>query len=83
MEIIFSKHARYQMAERNITKDEIIFALSNPDKIIKQTQRKFQAVKSIRKKGKKYLLVVIYHKTNSIQEVITAFLTTKFKKYLK
>ena len=83
MKIIFSRHARDQMIERNLTENEIISTLSEPDKIILQAERKFKAVKLINKEGKKYLMVIIYRKTNSILRVITAFLTTKIKKYLK
>jgi len=83
MKIAFSKHARYQMLERNISEKEIILTLSNPDKIISQPRSKFQAVKLLKKAGKKYLMVVIYRKINSIKKVITAFLTTKIEKYLK
>ena len=80
---MFSEHARNQMLERNISKEEIISTIANPEKIIKQTPKKFQAVKLIKRNGKKYLTVVIYRQTNSAKKVITAFLTTKFKKYLK
>ena len=83
MKIVFSEHARNQMTERNIVNDEIASALSKPDKVIKQTQNKFQAVKIVKKNGKKYLIVVIYRQINSAKNVITAFLTTKIKKYLK
>ncbi|MDI6591355.1 MAG: DUF4258 domain-containing protein [Patescibacteria group bacterium] len=80
MKIIFSKHARYQMSERNISEKEIVLTLLNPDKTISQLGGKFQAVKLI---NKNYLIVVIYRQTNSIKKVITAFLTSKIKKYLK
>jgi hypothetical protein len=83
MKIVLSEHARNQMLERNISKREIISTIINPDKIIKQTQNKFQAVRLIKKNGKEYLIVVIYRLSNSAQKVITAFLTTKIKKYLK
>ena len=83
MKIVFLKHAHYQMAERNISEDKILSTLSNPDKIIAQSQGKFQAVKLTKENGKKYLIVVIYRQINSTKNVITAFLTTKIKKYLK
>ena len=80
---MFSEHARNQMLERNISKEEIISTITNPDKIIKQASKKFRAVKLIKKNDEKYLIMVIYRQTNSAKKVITAFLTTKFKKYLK
>lgn len=83
MKIVFSEHAKNQILERNILEGEIISTITNPDKIIKQTQGKFQVVKLIKKTGKKYLIVIIYHQANSTKKVITAFLTTKINKYLK
>lgn len=83
MKIIFSEHVKNQMIERSISEDKIISALSNPGKTIPQSQGKFQAVKLTKKNGKKYLIVVIYRQINSTKKVITVFLTTKFKKYLK
>lgn len=83
MKIDFSEHAKNQMTERNISEDEIISAIIYPDKIIKQTLDKFQAAKLINKSGKRYLLIVVHRKINSSKKVITAFLTTKIKKYLK
>jgi len=71
------------MLERNISKEEIISTIANPAKIIKQAQKKFQTIKLIKKNDEKYLIMVIYRQTNSAKKVITAFLTTKFKKYLK
>ncbi len=81
--IVFTEHAAYQIIERNISKKQIIYAISKPDKIISQSNQKFQAVKLTKKGNKKYLLIVIYSITNSTKKVITAFLTTKIKKYLK
>ncbi|MCD6085896.1 DUF4258 domain-containing protein [bacterium] len=34
MQIIFSKHALYQLKERGISKEEVTLALLNPDKVI-------------------------------------------------
>jgi len=82
LKIIFSEHARYQMVERNISESEIIFAVQYPDKMISQLDEKFQVIKLIKKNNKKFALVVIYRETNSAKKVITAFLTTKVKKYL-
>lgn len=71
------------MEERKISEKEIISTLSEPDKIILQSNQKFQAVKLTKRGNKKYLLVVIYSKTGLTKKVITAFLTAKIKKYLK
>lgn len=81
-EIFFTNHALYQMKERGISKSEIVLTVSNPDKTITQPQEKFQAIKLIKRNNKKYLLVVIYRKSNSFKKIITSFLTTKINKYL-
>jgi hypothetical protein len=52
MKIVFSEHAKNQVLERNISKKEIISTIENPNKIIKQTQNKFQAVRLIKKNDK-------------------------------
>jgi hypothetical protein len=83
MKIVLSEHAKKQMLERNLIESEIISTILKPDKIIPQSHGKSQAVKSIKKNRKQYLMVVIYRKTNSSLKVITAFLTSKIKKYLK
>lgn len=81
--VIFSKHAIFQMKERNISEIKVIAALRNPDQIIALKASKFQAVKMTKRKGKKFLLVVIFRKVNSSPKVITTFLTSKIDKYLK
>ena len=83
MKIIFSKHAENQIRERNLSKSQIISTILKSDKTLAQENQKFRAVKLIKKVKKEYLMVVIYRKTNSSIKVITAFLTTKIKKYLK
>ena len=80
--IIFSKHAIFQIQERNLSELEIISTISYPDKIILQSQQKFQAIKLINQNHKKYLIIVVYRQKNSFKKVITAFLTTKIEKYL-
>jgi hypothetical protein len=83
MRIVFSEHARHQVLERNLLESEIISTILKPNKIISQSHGKFQAIKLIKKNGKQYLMIVIYRKTNSSLKVITAFLTSKIKKYLR
>jgi hypothetical protein len=83
MQIILSEHVKYQMLERNLLESEITSTILKPDKTISQSHGKFQAVKLIKKNRKQYLMVVIYRQTNSSLKVITAFLTSKIKKYFK
>ena len=84
MEIIFSKHAKDQMIERNISKDDILSVILNPDKIIRQSAGRSRVIKSIRKNNKDYLLITVFSQINPEQKkIITAFLTSKTNKYSK
>ena len=51
MKIIFTEHARNQITERNISKNEIISTLSKPDKIIPQSNQKLRAIRAIKRWG--------------------------------
>jgi len=82
MQIVFSKHALYQLKEREISKEEVVLAFLNPNKIISQTNQRFKALKIVKRKRKKFLLIVVFEKANSKKIIITAFLTSKIKKYL-
>ena len=80
--VAFSDHARYQLKERHISQREVTGVVHNPDKIIQQSPYRFRAFKIITKQQTPYLLVVIYDHVNSSIEIVTAFYTSKIKKYL-
>jgi hypothetical protein len=80
--VVFSTHARHQLKERRILPKEVRETLRNPDKIIQQPANRFQALKLFQKSGKVYLLIVVYEKKGNSVEVITAFITSKVRKYL-
>ena len=82
MKITFSDHAREQMRERNITEAMILRTVINPDKVTKQSRGRSAAHKLMGENGKKYLLIAVYDESGSTREIVTAFFTTKFKKYL-
>ena len=82
MKIIFSEHALFQIRERNLSKNLLIETVENPDTIVLQLDKRSRAQKIIEKEGKKYVLIVIYDMNGKNKEIVTAFLTTKFKKYL-
>ena len=82
MEISFSRHALSQLEARNIAKQAVIDAVKSPDKIFSQSVRRSQAIKRIEKLGKSYLLAVIFDEINFHQQIVTAFITAKIKKYL-
>ena len=82
MEITFSEHARRQLRERNIAESAVPETVRRPLKIIRQSERRYQVVRLIRKRGKRHLVIVIYDARNSDREIVTAFHTSKLKKYL-
>ena len=82
VKIIFSTHAKLQLVERKISEREVIETINKPTKVIQQLNRRFQALKIKVRGGKKYLLVVIYDESPIVKEIVTAFYTSKIKKYL-
>ena len=80
--IIFSRHAIYQIKERGIDETEIFLAITRPDKVIHCPEGRFRAIKKVKRNNKAFLLVVVYKPINSSAKIITAFLTSKVKKYL-
>lgn len=81
-EIIFSEHAKDQLMERNIVARDVKVTIEKPDKLIIQLDQRLRAAKTIKMPNVKYLLVVIYERKHDTIEVVTAFKTSKFKKYL-
>lgn len=69
------------MSERNIREEEILRVIGSPDKVVRQGGNRFAAQKLVRKNGKRRLLIVAYDEIADMREVVTSFLTTKFKKY--
>ena len=82
IKIVFSSHAKLQLTEREISEREVLETVRKPTNIIQQPNGRFQALKIKERKGEKYLLIVIYDERQSIKEIITAFYTSKIKKYL-
>ncbi len=82
MEISFSNHALRQLQERKISKAEVRRTTDKPEKVIQQSPGRYYAIRSIRKGAKPYLLIVVYDEIYSRKEIVTAFVTSKIKKYL-
>ena len=82
VKITFSAHARQQLRERNLSEAEVARAVERPERIAAQSPRRYRVLKNIRRERKSYLLVVICDRRNSTVEIVTAFLTSKLKKYL-
>lgn len=81
VKIIFTAHARQQMQERNITEKRIISALDKSDKVISQSNFRKKAIKQFTRQKRKYLLIAVYEERYAARKVITAFVTSKIKKY--
>ena len=80
--VYFSTHAHDQMIERKISKVEILRCVRNPNKLEEQRLSRFRAIKKIGKAGHMQLLVVVYDKVERGLRIVTAFYTSKIKKYL-
>ena len=82
MKISFSKHALYQLKERDLSQTLALETLNKPDKILQQTDGRFRAIKLVRKSNKNYVMMVIYDKADLNIEIVTMFITSKINKYL-
>ena len=77
MLIKFTKHALERMRIRGITKEEIVDAITNPEKEINDSQGNIIAFNI----KNKYLLRVFYYMEEDSKIVITAYKTSKIDKY--
>ena len=75
--IIFTIHALERIKSRRISRNDVISCIENPDRTLKLNGI-FRAVK--REDDK--VLVAIYRKSNNDIVVITAYKSTKKRKYL-
>lgn len=78
----FTAHALQQLKERNLHKTDVLETVRNPDAIVPQSTYRFRAIRKFTKRNKQYLYIVIYEVRNSKKDIITAFITSKIKKYL-
>lgn len=81
--IQFSDHAEIQMNERNIDKLMVLETLKNPLQIFSSKNNRRIAQKIFKIEDKDFLLRVIYEDFDNIIKVITAYLTTKIKKFVR
>ena len=80
--ITLTQHALFQLKQRGITKKDVVDCVRYPDKVLKQSKIRSRALQVTLQKQKRYLLVVIYDQTSNEISIITAFITSKIKKYL-
>ena len=80
--VVFSKHATQQLAERHITRHQVLNVLRKPDAVLRQINNRHRAIKLIRRKAKPYVLVVVYEIEQEHTYIVTQFITSKIAKYL-
>jgi len=83
LEIIFTKHAIFEMERRKITKEEITYVLNDYQQKIHYKGDKiiFQSKYYDKNIGKDMLLRIIAKETEKGIVIITAYKTSKVKKY--
>ncbi len=81
--IVFSRHAVAQMAERKISHDAVIETLKMYKRVVVQSDGRKRATQLVRRNKKNYALVVIYSEVRGVITVVTVFMTSKLMKYFK
>lgn len=81
MRIHFSKHAEFQMLQRDISKDIVRSVLRKPEKTAHRKDQMLIAQKQLRWHNKNVLCRVIYKRERKNIKVITTYVTTKIDKY--
>lgn len=82
LNVVLTNHAIQQLKERRISKKFIITSIKKADIVKRQSDGRFQYIKAFEEKRKPFLLVVIIEKSVMELSVITAFKTSKIKKYI-
>ncbi len=77
MIVIYSKHAERRMEERGISRTIVEAVIGNPDTKETQSNQK-RAVKIVDGKA----IIVIYRETDGLKFIITAFASSRTKRYV-
>ena len=80
MQVEFTQHALARMAERGISRDEVLTTLDHPLRTVNAENSRFEAQGWIERSQKRMLLRVICE-NGAIVTVVTAMATSKFEKY--
>ena len=80
MQVEFTQHALARMAERAISRDEVLSILDHPLRTVNAENSRFEAQGWIERSQKRMLLRVICE-NGAIVTVVTAMATSKFEKY--
>jgi uncharacterized membrane protein YdbT with pleckstrin-like domain len=78
--ISFSQHALTRMAERNISKDEVIAVLTHPREVIESSEERFEA-RGLIQRGERQMLLRVIYAHGAILTVITVVATSQLAKY--
>ncbi len=79
--IEFSEYAELQAQERKIKKQDILDTLKSPGQVLLGKKGRKIAQKKLDREGEKGLLRVIFEEKTDTKIVITAYWTSKIKKY--
>lgn len=80
MQVEFTQHAVARMAERGISRDEVLSTLDHPLRTVNAESSRFEAQGWIERSQKRMLLRVICE-NGAIVTVVTVMATSKFEKY--
>ena len=80
MQVEFTQHALARMAERGISRDEVLSTLDHPLRTVNAENSRFEAQGWIERSQKRMLLRVICE-NGAIVTVVAAMATSKFEKY--
>lgn len=76
-------HAKVQVRDRQISEILLTEAFNSPDLVIEQSKGRTQILKKFRQRNKQFVLVVIYKESQKKYYVVTAWYSSKIKKYFK
>lgn len=80
MQIKFTQHALARMAERGISRNEVLSTLDHPLRTVNAENSRFEAQGWVERSQKRMLLRVIYE-DGLVVTVVTLMATSKFEKY--
>jgi hypothetical protein len=81
MKFVLLKHIKDQAREREINIKIIETALSDPEQIVPEPKGLKAAQNKFFEKGKEYIIRVVFREEKDLRVGITAYKTSKIKKY--
>ena len=83
IEYKFIEHAKYKLNFREITMDQIMACLKNPEQVVPAKYGRFAYQSKLPLNGKMHIIRIIVEKKRDCLKVITIYKTSKIKKYWK